>query len=154
VFENYVQELTIDGQEVQLSLWDTAGNPLNDPAPPPALKICPITRTKIDSYNPLTHIPHPLSGQEEFDRLRTLSYADTDVVMLCFAIDNRDSLENIIYRWLEELGDHCPDVKIILVALKCDLRDDESTIASLQQQNIHPVLYEEVGFFAKQQSSI
>lgn len=66
--------------------------------------------------------------------------------MLCFAIDNRDSLENIIYRWLEELGDHCPDVKIILVALKCDLRDDESTIASLQQQNIHPVLYEEVGF--------
>ncbi|KAI8578714.1 hypothetical protein K450DRAFT_245154 [Umbelopsis ramanniana AG] len=106
VFENYVQELSIDGQEVQLSLWDTA-------------------------------------GQEEFDRLRTLSYADTDVVMLCFAIDNRDSLENIMYRWLEELGDHCPEVKIILVALKCDLRDDEATIASLQQQNIHPVLYEE-----------
>jgi GTPase SAR1 family protein len=26
VFENYVQQLTIDGQEVQLSLWDTAGN--------------------------------------------------------------------------------------------------------------------------------
>jgi Rho family protein len=64
--------------------------------------------------------------------------------MMTFAVDNRDSLENIMYRWLDEVGDHCPDVKIVLVALKCDLRDDEATIAKLQHHNMHPVLYEEV----------
>lgn len=66
------------------------------------------------------------------------------MVVLCFAVDNRDSLENIMDRWLEEVGDHCPNVKIVLVALKCDLRDDEATIARLQQYHQHPVLYEEV----------
>jgi Rho family protein len=35
------------------------------------------------------------AGQEEFDKLRTLSYADTHVVVLCFAADNPVSLENV-----------------------------------------------------------
>ncbi|KAI7869719.1 small GTPase superfamily [Spinellus fusiger] len=87
VFENYVQEMVIDGQDVELSLWDTA-------------------------------------GQEEFDRLRTLSYVDTHVLMLCFSVDSRDSLSNIPSRWLEEVTEHCPNAKIVLVALKCDLREE------------------------------
>ncbi|ETS65109.1 rho3 gtp binding protein [Moesziomyces aphidis] len=62
------------------------------------------------------------AGQEEFDKLRTLSYADTHVVVLCFAADNPVSLENVETRWVPEIRDHCPGVKIILVALKCDLR--------------------------------
>lgn len=94
--------------------------------------------------NPPPFLPYAILGQEEFDRLRSLSYADTHVIMMTFAVDNRDSLENIMYRWLDEVGDHCPDVKIVLVALKCDLRDDEATIAKLHHHNMHPVLYEEV----------
>lgn len=35
------------------------------------------------------------AGQEEFDKLRSLSYADTHVVVLCFAADNPVSLENV-----------------------------------------------------------
>jgi len=35
------------------------------------------------------------AGQEEFDKLRSLSYADTHVVVLCFATDNPVSLENV-----------------------------------------------------------
>lgn len=35
------------------------------------------------------------AGQEEFDRLRSLSYADTHAVMLCFAVNNPVSLENV-----------------------------------------------------------
>lgn len=35
------------------------------------------------------------AGQEEFDKLRSLSYADTHVVVLCFSTDNPVSLENV-----------------------------------------------------------
>lgn len=31
-------------------------------------------------------------------------------------------------QWLPEIRDHCPGVKIVLVALKCDLRDAPSTV--------------------------
>ncbi len=76
VFENYVSDIEIDGKQVneeknfnkyllnifseqiELALWDTA-------------------------------------GQEDYDRLRPLSYPDTDVILMCFAIDSPDSLENI-----------------------------------------------------------
>ncbi len=58
VFENYVSDIEVDGKQVELALWDTA-------------------------------------GQEDYDRLRPLSYPDTDVILMCFAIDSPDSLENI-----------------------------------------------------------
>lgn len=35
------------------------------------------------------------AGQEDFDRLRPLSYNDTDVVLIVFAINHRPSLENV-----------------------------------------------------------
>ena len=46
-------------------------------------------------------------GQEEFDRLRTLSYADTHVIMLCFSVESRDSLENVHEKWWDEIARHC-----------------------------------------------
>ncbi|ODV76244.1 Rho family GTPase RHO3 CYBJADRAFT_121960, partial [Cyberlindnera jadinii NRRL Y-1542] len=65
------------------------------------------------------------AGQEEFDRLRSLSYSDTHTIMLCFSIDSRDSLENVQNKWVGEIADHCEGVKLVLVALKCDLRNDD-----------------------------
>ena len=47
------------------------------------------------------------AGQEEFDRLRTLSYADTHVIMLCFSVESRDSLENVQDKWWDEIARHC-----------------------------------------------
>lgn len=68
-------------------------------------------------------------GQEEFDRLRSLSYADTHVIMICFSVDSRGSLENVQSKWVAEIASHCEGVKLILVALKCDLRELEDEIA-------------------------
>lgn len=34
-------------------------------------------------------------AQEEFDRLRSLSYADTHVILVCFSVDNPTSLANV-----------------------------------------------------------
>jgi GTPase SAR1 family protein len=35
------------------------------------------------------------AGQECYDRLRPLSYSDTNVYCICFAIDGPDSLDNV-----------------------------------------------------------
>lgn len=34
-------------------------------------------------------------GQEDYDRLRPLSYPHSHVILLCFAIDSPDSLDNV-----------------------------------------------------------
>ena len=75
-----------------------------------------------------THVELSLwdtAGQEEFDRLRSLSYDDTHAIMLCFSVDSPDSLENVESKWVGEIAENCPGVKLVLVALKCDLREQE-----------------------------
>lgn len=39
-------------------------------------------------------------------------------------VDNRGSLENVGTKWIAEINEHCPGVKIVLCALKCDLREE------------------------------
>ena len=43
--------------------------------------------------------------------------------MLCYSVDSKDSLENVESKWVGEIADNCPGVKLVLVALKCDLRE-------------------------------
>ena len=43
-------------------------------------------------------------------------------------VDSPDSLENVETKWVGEIAENCPGVKLVLVALKCDLRkrDDDA----------------------------
>ena len=50
MFETDVKNLELDGEPVELTLWDTA-------------------------------------GQEEYEKLRPLSYSQSDVILVCFSID-------------------------------------------------------------------
>ncbi|RDI89343.1 hypothetical protein Vi05172_g864 [Venturia inaequalis] len=79
------------------------------------------------------------AGQEDYDRLRPLSYPDTDVVLICFAIDNPDSLVNVQEKWILEIRRFLPKTPIILVGLKSDLRNDVSTIGELLKTGQKPV---------------
>lgn len=62
------------------------------------------------------------AGQEEYDRLRPLSYPDTDIILICYNVDNRDAFENVTARWLPETRHFLPDVPVIIVGTKSDLR--------------------------------
>ncbi|GAA5987591.1 hypothetical protein JCM11641_005374 [Rhodosporidiobolus odoratus] len=79
------------------------------------------------------------AGQEEYDRLRPLSYPETDVIFICFAVDFPVSLENIEDKWYPEVAHFCEDVPLILVATKIDLRTDSRAIDLLKAQGRHPV---------------
>ncbi|XP_036606735.1 transforming protein RhoA-like isoform X1 [Trichosurus vulpecula] len=90
LFGNYAADIEVDGKQVELALWDTA-------------------------------------GQEDYDRLRPQYHPDTDAILMCSSIDNRDSVANIQERWTPEVKHFCPNVPIILVGNKKDLRNDEHT---------------------------
>jgi len=83
------------------------------------------------------------AGQEDYDRLRPLSYPDSHVILVCFAIDSPDSLDNVQEKWISEVMHFCPGLPIILVACKKDLRRDPRVIEELRKTNQRPVTPEE-----------
>jgi small GTP-binding protein len=94
IFDNYSANVLVDGEPVNLNLWDTA-------------------------------------GQEDYDRLRPLSYPHTDIFLICFSILSFSSFENVSLRWFPEVFHHCPNIPILLVGTKSDLRNDSKYTDSL-----------------------
>lgn len=130
VFDNYSLDVHVDGFNVELGLWDTA-------------------------------------GQEDYDRLRPLSYPDAHVVLYFYAIDSPDSVDNLfevsalfsasanlhnvlvvtetsIQKWISEVRHFLPGVPSILVGCKLDLRNNPHTVAQMAQWGQRPVSYQEV----------
>jgi len=117
VFDNYVVNLTAGDQNIELGLWDTA-------------------------------------GQEEYDRLRPLSYANANVFLLCFSIISPVSFENVTAKWYPELMHFCPDVPFILVGTKCDIRNDPVEVEKLKAQGQSPITTEQGIELAKKLKAI
>jgi len=106
VFDNYSANVMVDGNPINLGLWDTA-------------------------------------GQEDYDRLRPLSYPQTDVFLNAFSVVNPSSFENVRAKWYPEVSHHCPNTPIILVGTKVDLREDGPTIEKLSAKKQSPITYEQ-----------
>ncbi|KAJ6540582.1 putative GTPase Rho1 [Mycena capillaripes] len=102
VFESWVADVQINGQLVELALWDTA-------------------------------------GQEDYDRLRPLSYPHADVVLICFSVDSPDSLDNVKEAWIAEVMHFCRNIPVVLVGCKTDLRQDLHTIEGLWKTGHTPL---------------
>jgi Ras-related C3 botulinum toxin substrate 1 len=79
------------------------------------------------------------AGQEDYDRLRPLSYPSTDVFLACFSIISPASFENIKTKWIPEIRYHCPDTPIILAGLKKDLRENPEIRSRLAERNRTPI---------------
>lgn len=90
IFDNTVRRVRFAGKEIELWLWDTA-------------------------------------GQEDYDRLRALSYPNTDVFLVCFAVDNPVSLENLVDRWIPEISVYGKGLPFLVVGLKKDRRTAETS---------------------------
>jgi small GTP-binding protein len=73
------------------------------------------------------------AGQEDYDRLRPLSYPGTDVFLLVFACNSRTSMQNIKSKWLTEITHHCPRTPLLLCATKADLRNESTDCISEEE---------------------
>ena len=69
------------------------------------------------------------NGEHE-DRLRPLSYIDSGIIVICFAVDDPMSLQNVTTRWHPEIAYWSPGVPILLLGCKADLRGVEGDPAS------------------------
>ncbi|EGF76515.1 hypothetical protein BATDEDRAFT_14774 [Batrachochytrium dendrobatidis JAM81] len=81
------------------------------------------------------------AGQEDYDRLRPLSYPQTDVFLVCFSLVSPPSFENIRTKWYPELSHHAPSTACILVGTKLDLREDRQTVEKLRERRQSPISY-------------
>jgi Rho family protein len=106
------------------------------------------------------------AGQEEYDRLRPLSYPESHVILIVFSVDFPVSLANVqdkvrrlplsmqgrpcawcvfffcvAWKWYPEVAHFCEDTPLILVATKTDLRRDDNTRRMLAAQGQTPVTF-------------
>ncbi|KAL7716626.1 Rho family GTPase [Entamoeba marina] len=112
VFDNFSRLQTVDGEQVTMSIWDTA-------------------------------------GQEEYDRLRPMSYPNTNILIICFSIDSRSSFGNISQRWLPEIKHFCPTAPYLLAATKTDLRESDDVKSKLQTEGKTLITKEECAQLVK-----
>ncbi|XP_012939421.1 cdc42 homolog [Aplysia californica] len=83
-----------------------------------------VTMAVGNEWTPCSMTLMDTAGQETYDRLRTLTYSEADVFIVCFSVASRDSFSNVRARWLPELKSFKPKVPIILVGTQSDLRED------------------------------
>ncbi|KAI1709860.1 ras family domain-containing protein [Ditylenchus destructor] len=106
--------------------------------------------TVFDNYAVTVMIggePHSLglfdtAGQEDYDRLRPLSYPQTDVFLVCFSVVAPASFENVKEKWVPEITHHCPKSPIILVGTQVDLRNDMQVVEKLAKNKQRPITTE------------
>nr|XP_028601355.1 rho-related GTP-binding protein RhoV-like [Podarcis muralis] len=79
------------------------------------------------------------AGQEDFDCLRSLCYAETDVFLVCFSVVNPTSFQNIMEKWIPEIRTHNPQTPVVLVGTQSDLRDDVNVLINLDHYHAGPV---------------
>ena len=84
------------------------------------------------------------AGQEDFDRLRPLSYPCTDVFLIAFSITSVISFENIRSKWYPEISHFAPGVPFIIVGCNLDLRTEQN-----QYKCVTKAMGEELGYELK-----
>jgi len=91
-----------------------------------------------------------VSGREDYDRLRPLSYPGTDIFLLVFSIVNPSSFENLRGKWYPETIHHVPTALRMVVGLKSDLRHDGATLEKLESKKMKPITTQQGQEMAKE----
>ncbi|KAJ7792943.1 cell division control protein 42 [Mycena olivaceomarginata] len=69
------------------------------------------------------------AGEADHERLRPMSYPQTDIFVVCFSVASRVSFENVQQKWFPEVRHHCPNVPLF----------DEKVVQKLAGQGKLPV---------------
>lgn len=94
------------------------------------------------------------AGQEDYDRLRPLSYPQTDVFLVCFSVVSPSSFENVREKWVPEITHHCQKTPFLLVGTQIDLRDDAATLEKLAKNKQKPISNEQGEKLAKELKAV
>uniref|UniRef100_A0A2C9LHN7 Uncharacterized protein n=1 Tax=Biomphalaria glabrata TaxID=6526 RepID=A0A2C9LHN7_BIOGL len=70
------------------------------------------------------------SGDVGYDRVRPLSYSEADLVIICFAIDRPETMDDVVSKWYPEVKEQCPAIPVMLVGCKSDIRAEIKAMPS------------------------
>ncbi|NWS48348.1 RHOF protein, partial [Probosciger aterrimus] len=90
------------------------------------------------------------AGQEDYDRLRPLSYSDANVVLICFDVTDPSSYNNVLTKWYPEVNHFCKGIPVLLVGCKTDLRRDRAALRKLQEGRLESVSHHQAKAMARQ----
>ncbi|GBO17085.1 Ras-like GTP-binding protein rhoA [Araneus ventricosus] len=122
-------------------IYNYFSDKLPDPAVPTIYK---EYRTELDvDGRKVPIVLWIVPAQDHYSAIRTLTYEHSKAVILCFAIDNPESLTNVTEKWFPEIKVYSPNAPIILVGNKVDLRSDENTINELASKSLQPISYDQ-----------
>lgn len=113
-FQNYSANAIVDGEPINLGLWDTAGS---------------------NEYDELRPLSYP--GTDAF--IVCYSIIDEVSLQVSSALLCPPSFKACVDRWVPEIEEHCSGVPIILVGTKNDLRSKPDIIEQLKAEGSKPV---------------
>ncbi|KAJ5340268.1 hypothetical protein N7541_009392 [Penicillium brevicompactum] len=94
-----------------------------------------VTECRVDSRSVELTL-RDTAGQEDYERLRPLTYSNAHVLLIAFSVDMPESLSNVKHKWIEEINERCPGVSFILVGLKKDLREDPLAMKGMRKKSL------------------
>jgi Ras-related C3 botulinum toxin substrate 1 len=80
------------------------------------------------------------AGGEDYDRLRALSFPQTDCFIVAFGVVSPSGFSNVGAKWVPYVRHYMPDTPIVLCGTKRDLRDDPDLLEKLQSVSFCAVL--------------
>lgn len=105
VFDNYAVTVMIGGEPYTLGLFDTAGKIFCSISNRVKQRLVCLCTVWINRWSGLS------VGQEDYDRLRPLSYPQTDVFLVCFSVVSPSSFENVKEKVSRKFK-HALDIKL------------------------------------------
>ncbi|XP_066227117.1 rho-related GTP-binding protein RhoF [Saccopteryx leptura] len=99
-----------------------------------------IARVTVGSKEVILNL-YDTAGQEDYDRLRPLSYRNTHLVLICYDVMNPTSYDNVIIKWFPEVTHFCHGAPMVLIGCKTDLRKDKEQLRKLRAAQLEPITY-------------
>lgn len=93
---------------------------------------------------------HDTAGQEDYSRIRPLSYPNTDIFLICFSLGDVSSFKNVQSDWIPELvhfhktnsNDNDKKPKYMLVGMKSDLENCSSLSEKISDEAVATLIKE------------
>ena len=131
--DSYNATAMVDGQPINLGLYDTAGQEDYD-------QVRPLSYPQTDVF--LVCFSVVRYGVTRNGMCFFCSAVLSCGLCRCFV--SCASFENVTSKWVPEIRQHGPGVPFILVGTKSDLRYDEETLSELRERGLAPISHMQV----------
>lgn len=109
------------------------------------------TQLRLGERTVVLNVWDTASQEEHRLSVRQFYYPLADIFLICFSIGDPSSFERVWADWYREVRQHRPDVPVLLVGTKKDLRQEQ---AAASQRQAAPVSYQQGARLARRMRAV